>query len=554
MVTEHSSNRFFPAPRFGRAVGVAVGALFVLQAVLGFGGRVLSPSDLGQNLDQVKTAAFTADMVLNGRREPVRWVLPRDNGGELSRKPPLVNWVGAPIAAAWDAATPPGTPWPEWVIKAPAALFGAGTLLLTVVAGWRLLERSPGEAESEATAGGAGKNAPLLGLLAGGIWLAGPEPLKFVWFLRPDIALVACMTAGWLLATVLLERLARGEERGAAGLRVGLWASVGLGLLAKGPPALLVVAYLPLASWALHRRPWLWLRTGIGWGLPLALGIFGVWLLPATAADPAYVRHGLIAAEVGGRIAPSGPGVAERVLGVGSVIGWFFSRLGLGAVLFVAGLLAIGRGLVAQPGRAAHPAAAAAWFALLVLAVMGLVTHSGGGSYLAPAYPAASVVAVVGFLRVSRRGSGRAQGAEAGGHAGPYWRRRAPVVLAAVCVCSTAAVVVREARFSRGARTRAGVRLVMFADEIADRVGAAAVRFEGVGQNPLPTLLGRHPEQAEARVAEWIVRESIEWIDEAALVAEEFERLTGSGPRVQRLELIRVADGGDVPEDEDGDI
>src|SRR5690606_32798665 len=133
-------------------------------------------------------------------------------------------------------------------------------------------------------------------------------------------------------------------------------------------------------------------------------------------------------------------------------------------------------------------------------------------------------------------------------------RARGPVVLAGLCVLSTGVVVAREAWFSRGARTQAGARLAVFAAEIAEHVGEGAVRFDGIGQSPLPTLLGRHPQQAEAELAVWLVRESIEWIDEAALVSEELERLSGDGRRVQRLELVRVADGGDVPEDEDGDV
>ena len=50
--------------------------------------RIGGASDLYQNLDQTKTLAFTADMAVNQR-----FILPRDSWGEVTRKPPLVNWV-----------------------------------------------------------------------------------------------------------------------------------------------------------------------------------------------------------------------------------------------------------------------------------------------------------------------------------------------------------------------------------------------------------------------------------------------------------------------------
>jgi 4-amino-4-deoxy-L-arabinose transferase-like glycosyltransferase len=76
--------------------------------------RVTGPSAL-QRFDQPKTVSYTADIVANGN-----WLLPRDILGRPATKPPLVNWLAAPVVAMGF--------WTEWAVKWPML---AGSLAST---------------------------------------------------------------------------------------------------------------------------------------------------------------------------------------------------------------------------------------------------------------------------------------------------------------------------------------------------------------------------------------------------------------------------------------
>ncbi|MGZ4984679.1 MAG: hypothetical protein ACXV8A_01180, partial [Chthoniobacterales bacterium] len=82
-----------------------VGLILVLCAVVMFAARIFGPSAL-QRQDQPRTAAYTADIAANGR-----WLLPRDMFGNTATKPPLVNWLAAPLLKLGF--------WSEWAVKMP---------------------------------------------------------------------------------------------------------------------------------------------------------------------------------------------------------------------------------------------------------------------------------------------------------------------------------------------------------------------------------------------------------------------------------------------------
>src|SRR5438046_2872251 len=78
--------------------------------------RLFAPSTL-HRFDQPRTVSYTADVILNGR-----WLLPRDMLGGPATKPPLVNWLAAPVVALGF--------WTEWAVKWPMI---AGTVASTAL-------------------------------------------------------------------------------------------------------------------------------------------------------------------------------------------------------------------------------------------------------------------------------------------------------------------------------------------------------------------------------------------------------------------------------------
>src|ERR1700730_16185341 len=79
--------------------------LLIACFVVMLGSRLLAPSTL-QRFDQPRTASYTADVVVNGR-----WLLPHDMLGHPATKPPLVNWLAAPVVALGF--------WTELAVKWP---------------------------------------------------------------------------------------------------------------------------------------------------------------------------------------------------------------------------------------------------------------------------------------------------------------------------------------------------------------------------------------------------------------------------------------------------
>jgi 4-amino-4-deoxy-L-arabinose transferase-like glycosyltransferase len=238
--------------------------VYLLLALgVGLFGRVAGPSDLYDN-DQPKTVAYTVDMVEHGR-----WLLPRDMLGNPATKPPLFNWAGAPLLAAVGPS--------EFVLKLPSVIGGLIVVGLTIGMGRRLM-------------GGSGSVPALeVGVVAGLLWLASSAGMKHIYLARPDMVLAAALTGAWACATLCLSGQAASRTA-----QVGLWLCIALAALAKGPPALLGLLFVVLGAKLLTGR-WasVW-RTGIAWGLPLALLIVGGWVYAAYSADPAGFRAGML--------------------------------------------------------------------------------------------------------------------------------------------------------------------------------------------------------------------------------------------------------------------
>lgn len=458
-------------------------ALAALAAALCF--RVLGPSDLNANQDQSKTIAFTLDIVLNGN-----WALPSDGMGHLSRKPPFVNWLAVPpVAAGWTS---------ELALKSPAILSGVVTMGATIAGAgllFRRLDRPGADPGDVALA----HHAPAAAVAAGAVWLACPSSVKHIYFMRPDILLAACMTIGWIAATALVTGPTPRRPRLLAAV---FWTSTGLAALAKGPMALILPAYLLLAGTLItdHPSKVTWsarlkrtARAGWWWGIPLMLAIPGAWLYGAWVRHPMHVEDVLLGSAVKGRIADDGfaAGWSKKLYALTrGVPGLLFERY---MVWTVPALIA----LLTRPSRAirSHPTAPASVWLLIVLLV-NVLTAGRAGSYLMPAYPAASCLAVYALARIIAGATATRMPA-------------APALITAAALALTVGIGLREATSSRAARFGDGDIITAFARDAARRVAHDPVAFVNVNDIPVAPLMRRHhagdatPEQIAD--AAWVV-------------------------------------------------
>lgn len=441
----------------------AVLAVAVACITLVLGVRVLGPSALGNTTDEHKTIAFTLDMATGPASA---WALPRDNTGTPTRKPPLVNWIGAPIVALGLHD--------EWALKFPALLSGVAIVLLTFFGGSMLYRRLAHDRADEDDHRLATWAAPLA-LVAAAAWFASPSAAKHIYFVRPDIVLVMCLTAGWLATSAWLHAPAARAWKWA----LALWLCTALAALAKGPMALLLPIHAALCALAIpgEGKPFgRFARLDWWWGLPIALALPGLWLFAAWRVDPAFVEGELLGRELAGR-AGEGSGLFDlprRLRALGNVPMVFVSRF---APFGVFALLA----LVLPPTRKwrKHPLAPAIFWIVLVL-IFNVLFAGRSTSYLTPAYPAGAILGVYLFVRILAR-------------FGMPGERRL-VVAACLALLGAIGSSAYEGFLSRGARTGLGDRLVAFARAADDEVGNDPVVFVGVDLDrfPIASLMGRH--------------------------------------------------------------
>src|SRR2546423_829519 len=210
--------------------------------------RVIAPSVL-QRFDQPRTVSYTADIVVNGR-----WLLPRDILGHVATKPPLVNWMAAPVVALGF--------WQEWAVKWPMIAATLLTTALTVAIARNLFRNIP------ETASVANEAA----LVAGAAWLVNPANMTMIYHCRPDPVLVLFLTTAWIFATAIMS------ENEPNKIKLGGFSiAIGLAALAKGPAALLPIIYLLLAAWLIRGQPALLRRGRWWWAILAALAIFLLW-------------------------------------------------------------------------------------------------------------------------------------------------------------------------------------------------------------------------------------------------------------------------------------
>lgn len=501
-------------------------AVLVVSAAVVLGARALGPSDL-YDQDQPKTAAYTVDIVEHGR-----WVLPRDMLGRPTTKPPMYNWVGAPLVMAMGTS--------ELVLKLPSVLGGLAVLGLTVVMGRRTAAWLPRQERrwntSEAADGRAGRADVSweVAMVAGVLWLACYPTAKLLYTARPDMLLTALLIGAWVLGTLLLEGLgaALSGQRRWWVLATGFWLCVAGAALTKGIPALLPVVYVVLAARLRQGRWGAVRRTGILWGLPLAVVLVGLWCSAAYRLDPEHFTQTFVGYEAVGRVIGMGGeatdglvegkdrgGPVRIVLDVWKMPAWFVVRFVPWSVIAVLAMVHV-------PWRKwmSHAMGPAILWLVLVLAFFSL-SAGKRADYLAPAYPAGAILAAYWLVVVAARHGVTAVRAAAAGL----------VVLAGV-----AAWGLLE---SPAARDGYGERIADFADIARGYAGDQRVVFDGVGYNPLSTLMGVNqatdkPDEAMRKASDWLIRPIGD--DEFPIWASMPVPTGRTADKVRRLGLFRL--------------
>lgn len=436
-------------------------AIWCLTLAIVLIARILAPSDLGQNLDQSKTISFTLDMVNNNH-----WILPVDSLADPTHKPPMVNWLGAPIVALGFHS--------ELALKLPAVISGIAVSFLIFFAARFFFQKLSTDSVSnnaDPADRAIAHHATPLAFLASAAWLASPSAVKHIYFMRPDILFTALLVIAWFASVVLLANEQSNKPKRLALL---IWLLTAAAALTKGPLALLVPLYLILHILIITPkadRKQAFARTCWQWGIPIMLIIPAIWLFAAYRINPDHVTNTLFAKELGSRLGRGGPsGILAAALANPA---YFFER-------FLPWCLPAALAILFKPSRhlRSHPMGPAILWVLLVLAATTLAAMDAG-SYIMPAYPAAAILAIYALFRII---------------ASPKATRIKPafISLAILIILSASLITTREATMSRAARTNTGQHIKAFAHAASQHIQSDQVRFHQMNDLPIASLMGKH--------------------------------------------------------------
>ena len=309
---------------------------------------------------------------------------------------------------------------------------------------------------------------------------------------------------------------ARGEQetdRAGLGWALGLWLCVGLAALAKGPAALLVVAYVFAAAPVLGGSWRSLQRTGWWWGLPLAVTLFAGWAVPAYMSKPVHFKRVII----GDGLNRHALQWTDAVWTVWKVPAYAFARSLPWSILAVVALAWV-------PWRAwlrERVTAAAVLWLMVCLVGFGLMSTKRPDR-LAPMSPALAVLAAAALPELARRLQ----------WTGARLRRE----VAAALLLVGAGLAANAWLLSGPAKGREGEHVVAFARQVRQRVGGEPVVCFGTVNTPVQPLLGRmqvtpEPDAALLAAARWVIRP----VDEAdtavaAVVSEPIAEVHGKKP------------------------
>lgn len=416
-----------------------------------FGVRIFGTSAL-QRQDQPRTVSYSADVAAHDR-----WLLPRDMFGQPATKPPLVNWLAAPLLKLGF--------WTEWAVKMPMLLASLTTLVLTIwFANYLLANRDAA-------------------YLAGLAWLVNPANINMIYHCRPDPVLIAFLTAAWILGT----RIIRAES--SLTTIAGFWICIGLAGLTKGPAALVPIIYLPLAARLIGGRWSLVNRSRWWWGFPLAAAIFLAWAIPCALRYPdafynVLLKRELIAHSFGlgpqfgnSHSTSEGPVVALKLIWQNPV--WFLARFAPWSLGAVAALVVIG-----WQNWFRHELAPAILWLLLVLIFFALSAHKTA-DYIQPAFPAAAILASWFCLTIMHK--------------------IRPLNFAIASIFFAMALCLHFVFFGSLARDRRGENVKDFARAVRRTVHDDPLGFVDCGYNTLQFFLGRNQVGPVPLDAKWII-------------------------------------------------
>jgi 4-amino-4-deoxy-L-arabinose transferase-like glycosyltransferase len=411
-------------------------------------GRVLGPGDMYEK-DQPKTLAYTMDIVVNHR-----WALPRDVLGQPATKPPMYNWMSAPLV--WMTGRTD-----EWMLKFPSLL---GTVAVACVV-WSISRRLLGE------------DGNTIGLIAAGIWVANGPVLRLMYLGRPDMLQAAWLTAAWALATLAV----RGQSRWQ--VVAGFWICVAGAALTKGPACALVIVYAQLAGLAVGGKFRATGRLKWQFGLPAALAVVGLWLMFAINSDRAHVMDVMLRQELLQRaVAASPEGISLPFWYIPS---WFGGKFLPWSVLTLAGVLIAGR----WPMK--HPLSPVILW--LTVVIVGLSFSAGKRiDYLLPAYAPGAILAAWSLVALCKKFPRFG-----------IWPATIPVLAMAAYLA--------HFNFTRWfeAKEHLTDHAIDFARQVRSIVGDEPLVVLTRGKDPLATLLHRHfgdgPDQAMLASARWAV-------------------------------------------------
>lgn len=314
-------------------------------------------------VDETRLTTIAWEMHLSGD-----WLSPRLNGALYGHKPPLLMWL---INLGWSAFAV-SEAWPRWLTGG----FGLGSIALL----WKLAQRLVPERVEVAAL------ATLVAASTVG-WMVFTGAVMY------DLALSFFV----LLAVLNIARAAEGT--GGAWVMVG--AALGLGILTKGPVALVHV--LPLAllgPWWMQSdagaaaRGWGRWYGGVGVAVLVGAAIALAWAIPAAIAGGEAFRREIFWSQSVDRMV-STVQHAEPV--------WYY-LLFLPLLLFPWSLMpSVWRGFIVLAGTEHSSAArfALAW-CIPVLVIFSLF-KAKLIYYLLPATPAFALLASLGLAALPRR-------------------------------------------------------------------------------------------------------------------------------------------------------
>lgn len=447
-----------PGDRRTNVLAALAAALLVLLV------RGTGPSDLWDQV-QPRTIAYTIDLLEHGGAGAPgsgAWILPREHADVPATKPPLYNWLAAPVVRTLGRSS-------ELAHRMPSVLaFLAASALL---AAWATRREGADRAFVAALAFPCSYAMAKLG------WLARPDMLIVLGTLLCTIGTVdACVAPG-----------GAGPGADAPALRArrrGPWLVLAGGTvatLAKGPAVLPALLLAPACVLAVRgRRREVVAMAGAAAG-PLAA--WGLWLLLAWRIDPVHVREVLLGDELLRRVAGTNPdaasGGAGRILWslpwmpfylVTRLLPWSLPALGAAAWCWRRG------------GDRRHRILAAT-----VIAFVALFSLSAGkrADYVAPVAPAVAVLAAAALVRPP-------------GWTRPGERRRG-ILLASLLALGTVGGIAIDDRLDDAAPTpdhgRALARIASEAEAVRDAERRATGRepillFAGTRDAPVASLLG----------------------------------------------------------------